>query len=43
MARFRDLERLRQLGTDTIIGGGGEYSDFQEIMSILDDLMYCFV
>lgn len=37
LARFFDLERIRKVGTDTLIGAGGEYSDFQELMHKLDE------
>lgn len=38
LARFRDVERLRKLGDYTIIGGSGDYSDFQYIMKTLEQL-----
>jgi len=37
LARFRDVERIRKLGNYTVIGGSGEYSDYQHIMKMLDD------
>jgi len=39
LARFRDAERLRKLGDHTLIGGTGDYSDFQYIMKTLDELV----
>jgi len=39
LARFRDVERLRKLGDFTLIGGTGDYSDFQYIMKTLDELV----
>ncbi len=39
LARFKDVERLRKLGDYTIIGGTGDYSDFQYIMQTLDELV----
>eukprot|EP01119_Soliformovum_irregulare_P005773 TRINITY_DN17525_c0_g1_i1.p1 TRINITY_DN17525_c0_g1~~TRINITY_DN17525_c0_g1_i1.p1 ORF type:complete len:273 (-),score=64.95 TRINITY_DN17525_c0_g1_i1:235-1053(-) len=38
LARFKVLERVKTLGTQTIVGGSGDYSDFQAIMKILEDL-----
>jgi len=38
LARFRDVRRIRPVGKYTLIGATGEYSDFQEIVHILDDL-----
>lgn len=42
MARFRGLQRIRKITDTTLIGAGGEYSDFQEIMHILKDLTIRF-
>ncbi|KII84727.1 hypothetical protein PLICRDRAFT_126612 [Plicaturopsis crispa FD-325 SS-3] len=39
LARFKDVQRLHPVGNNTIIGAGGDMSDFQYIQSILDDLM----
>lgn len=39
LARFRDLKRIRQIGAYTLIGGSGEYSDFQEIDRLLQQLV----
>lgn len=39
LARYRDLRRLRVLNNETLIGGTGDYSDFQEISRLLDELL----
>ncbi|KAJ7074513.1 proteasome endopeptidase complex beta subunit [Mycena amicta] len=39
LARFRDIQRLHPVGTSTVIGAGGDMSDFQYIQTILDELM----
>lgn len=39
LARFRSLERLKQIGDFTVIGGSGEYSDYQYITQTLENLM----
>ncbi|KAJ6617913.1 nucleophile aminohydrolase [Mycena sp. CBHHK59/15] len=39
LARFRDIQRLHPVGAHTVIGAGGDMSDFQYIQSILDELM----
>jgi 20S proteasome subunit beta 7 len=39
LARFRDVRRIQPLGKYTIIGGTGEYSDFQYIIKILEELV----
>jgi len=36
LARFKDMSRVHKLGDNTIIGAGGEYSDFQQIQEILE-------
>lgn len=36
LARFKDLRRIRAIGDFTLIGAGGEYSDFQHIMKTLE-------
>eukprot|EP00742_Colponemidia_sp_Colp-10_P000569 GILJ01000622.1.p1 GENE.GILJ01000622.1~~GILJ01000622.1.p1 ORF type:complete len:244 (+),score=42.31 GILJ01000622.1:75-806(+) len=38
MARFKDIQRLQKVGQNTIIGVGGELSDFQYMKDILRDL-----
>lgn len=37
LARFKDLRRIRAVGSSTLIGASGEYSDFQHIVKMLDD------
>ncbi len=39
LARFRDLRRVRQVGDNTILGAGGEYSDFQFVLKELDKVL----
>jgi len=39
LARFRDLSRIRAVGETTILGGSGDYSDYQNIMDLLADLI----
>jgi hypothetical protein len=39
MAKFTDLCRLRAVGQFTLLGASGEYSDFQYIMDLLDELV----
>lgn len=39
MARFRTVERIAKIGAHTIIGATGEYSDFQYLLKILDELI----
>lgn len=29
LARFKDVQRLKSVGTHTVLGAGGEMSDFQ--------------
>ncbi|TFK71410.1 proteasome endopeptidase complex beta subunit [Pluteus cervinus] len=37
LARFKSIQRLHPVGKYTVIGAGGDMSDFQYIQSILDD------
>jgi 20S proteasome subunit beta 7 len=37
MAKFEDARRLVAIGNNVLIGGGGEYSDFTEIIHMLDE------
>lgn len=37
MAKFEDARRLVAIGNNVLIGGGGEYSDFTEIINMLDE------
>ncbi|KAF7290551.1 Proteasome subunit beta [Mycena indigotica] len=39
LARFRDIQRLHPVGKYTVLGAGGDMSDFQYIQSILDELI----
>ncbi|EIN04473.1 proteasome endopeptidase complex beta subunit [Punctularia strigosozonata HHB-11173 SS5] len=39
LARFKDVQRLHSIGNYTVLGAGGDMSDFQYIQSILDDLV----
>ncbi|GJJ14284.1 hypothetical protein Clacol_008548 [Clathrus columnatus] len=39
LARFKDISRLHPVGDYTVIGAGGDMSDFQHIQGILDDLI----
>eukprot|EP00891_Asterochloris_glomerata_P005357 jgi/Astpho2/5357/fgenesh1_pg.00075_%23_32_t len=36
--RYKSFERLRKVNSRTVIGAGGELSDFQYIMTLLDEL-----
>lgn len=35
LARYKDIPRMASIGTGTLIGASGEYSDFQEIVRVL--------
>jgi len=39
LARFRDIQRLTPVGKFTIVAASGEYSDYQEITRLLDELI----
>jgi len=39
MARFRDIRRIAPLGKYTLIGASGEYSDYQYLLRLLDELV----
>jgi len=39
LARFKDIQRLHPVGTHTVVGAGGDMSDFQHIQHDLDSLM----
>ncbi|KIO27403.1 hypothetical protein M407DRAFT_243350 [Tulasnella calospora MUT 4182] len=39
LARFKDIQRLHAVGTHTVIGAGGDMSDFQHIQHDLDSLI----
>lgn len=36
--RYKSFERLRKVNEQTVIGAGGELSDFQYILTLLDEL-----
>jgi hypothetical protein len=38
MARYRDLRRMVQVTDELVIGAGGEYSDFQAIIEMLEEI-----
>jgi len=35
LARFRDVSRLMRVNDSTIVGGFGDYADYQHIMKLL--------
>lgn len=39
LARFKDVQRLHPVGKYTVIGAGGDMSDFQYIQKFLDELI----
>lgn len=39
LARFKDVQRLHPVGDFTVVGAGGDMSDFQYLQRILDDLI----
>ena len=39
LARFRDLRRVRQAGDYTVVGGSGDYMDFEHMLEYLEDLL----
>jgi len=39
MARFKSIPRVKQFGEHTIVGAGGDISDFQHIEDMLEDLI----
>ncbi|KAF5370480.1 hypothetical protein D9615_009737 [Tricholomella constricta] len=39
LARFKDIQRLQAVGAHTVIGAGGDMSDFQYIQAMLDELI----
>lgn len=43
LARFKDVSRLHKVGDFTVLGAGGDMSDFQYLQSLLDDLMWVVV
>jgi len=39
LARFKDVQRLHKVGDYSLLGAGGDISDFQEIQHLLDSLV----
>ncbi|KAG8805854.1 Proteasome subunit beta type-7, partial [Serendipita sp. 400] len=39
LARYKDVQRLHPVGASTVIGAGGDMSDFQHIQHMLDSLV----
>jgi len=39
LARFKDVQRLQAVGTTTVVGAGGDMSDFQYLQTMLDELV----
>lgn len=39
LARFKDIQRLHEVGKYTVIGAGGDMSDFQYLQDILNELL----
>jgi len=39
LARFRDLQRVHKISKDCVISASGEYSDFQYVLRMLDELI----
>ncbi|CAJ1354956.1 unnamed protein product [Effrenium voratum] len=37
-ARYKDVCRLKKVGEYTLLGGGGEFSDFQYVSDLLDEM-----
>jgi hypothetical protein len=40
MARYKDVRRIHTVNGSTILGAGGEMSDFNYIKQLLEDLTY---
>jgi 20S proteasome subunit beta 7 len=38
LAMFKDVERIHKVSETTLVGAGGEFSDFQQIQHIIGDL-----
>ena len=36
LARFREVSRLAAVGNNTVVGGSGDYADFQYLKSVLE-------
>jgi 20S proteasome subunit beta 7 len=39
LAKYRDVERIRPIGKYTLLAGSGDYSDFQHIHKMLEELV----
>jgi len=39
LARFRDVRRISSLGSNTLLAGSGEYSDYQYLIKTLDQMI----
>ncbi|CAG7850561.1 Proteasome subunit beta type-4; Flags: Precursor [Serendipita indica DSM 11827] len=39
LARYKDVQRLHPVGTSTVVGAGGDMSDFQHLQHMLDSLV----
>ncbi|KZV65616.1 proteasome endopeptidase complex beta subunit [Peniophora sp. CONT] len=39
LARFKDVQRLHEVGKNTVIGAGGDMSDFQYLQDVLNELL----
>lgn len=39
LARFKDIERLQQVGSHTIVGASGDMADFQKVQKMLEALI----
>jgi len=39
LARYKSVQRIRGFGKNTVIGGTGDYSDFQNICQTMDQLL----
>ena len=39
LARFKDIQRLHSVGSNTVLAASGDMSDFQYIQQVLDDLL----
>ena len=42
LARFKNIRRIEKINDYTMIGSGGEFSDFQAISKTLEKLSYLF-
>lgn len=42
LARYRTVSRLYKVNDSTVVGGGGDYADFQFIKSLVEQKVYVF-